>query len=455
MLEIPEPPAGFSARRALRGLLVFYSLLIVYGSFLPYHFNLDPNFVEWRWRIFVSGPLLPEARHFMSDVISNILLFAPWGFLWVAVAKGRRTLRSPAAPLLIGALGLLFGLSIECGQTLSPFRSPSKLDALCNGAGAALGAAFAYFIFGTVRKNRGHQLRRLLRERPSLFLLALLLLALLFEAAYPFRLTLDIAIISARLKHVSLSYPKSHFPWLWQNVWIPKILFFAAVAYLTRQNLRRPDRTPRSAAAWLLCSLLALVLEGIKLLGIGRVPNSENILFGCLGALLGVSAVPKLASLSAVQKFPKESLLLVAIGLLVYSELVPFDWIPSSEALRRMGQIESMPFKTYYYMVPSLAAFDIAKKLFLSIPSGFILAARSSAHTPSAKPQLWRATATGTILALTLEIGQIWLRSRTPSVTDVLLIGFGSWLGAVAFESYREMTHSPQPVLTLNDSESP
>ena len=39
-------------KRAAQGLLLAYCLFILYGSFIPFHFNFDPNFVRWRWSLF-------------------------------------------------------------------------------------------------------------------------------------------------------------------------------------------------------------------------------------------------------------------------------------------------------------------------------------------------------------------------------------------------------------------
>jgi len=447
MLAVPEPPGSFSARRALRKLLLFYSLLIVYGSFLPFYFNLDPNFLAWRWDTFVSSPVVPQVRNLLPDVISNILLFVPWGFLWVAVGKERQIFRSHAAPLVIGALGLLLGLSIECGQTLSPFRSPSKLDALCNGAGAVVGATFGYFFLRAARKNRGRGLRQLLSERPSLILLLILLLALAFEAAYPFRFTLDLSMISANLRRASFAYSARRNLWLGHGDWVAKLLFFTAVGFLLRQILKRQHETVRCVTIWVLSSLFGLLLEIAKVFVIGRIPRIENVLLAAAGSLVGICVVPKLAALDMVKRHPKEFLLLLTLGLIAYFELEPFFWVNSREIPRRIAAIERIPFITYYYVHPSVAVFDIAKKLFLSIPFGFVLAAWYTSTRPS-KPALLRTTVTGTLLALVLETGQIWVRSRTPSVTDILLIGFGSWLGALAFACYRALTPSMQRSVT-------
>lgn len=43
-----------SEHNTARYLLWVYCVFIIYGCFIPFHFNFDPNFVRWRWSIFVT-----------------------------------------------------------------------------------------------------------------------------------------------------------------------------------------------------------------------------------------------------------------------------------------------------------------------------------------------------------------------------------------------------------------
>jgi glycopeptide antibiotics resistance protein len=104
-------------------------------------------------------------------------------------------------------LGLLFGLVIESGQTFSPGRIASILDALCNGIGSALGALVGSLLFRTVAGKLAPIFLQLLRQRPSVVLLVLLVLAAIADAYYPFEITLDVST-------------------LWHNLKIPKLFLF-------------------------------------------------------------------------------------------------------------------------------------------------------------------------------------------------------------------------------------
>ena len=206
MPGLAELPTSFAERKLLRWLFVFYFLFILYGSFIPFRFSDDPEFVRSQFVRFFTPPYDHGVRRFsLPDVVSNVLLFVPFGFLWVG---GEFSLRMQSrfwrVALTGGVLGLLSGLMIESGQMFSPGRIASILDALCNGIGSATGAAAGFLLFRAFRGSFGLILLRLLRQRPSLVLLALLLLASVADAYYPFDVTLDVSAVWHNLKNSRL-----------------------------------------------------------------------------------------------------------------------------------------------------------------------------------------------------------------------------------------------------------
>ncbi len=81
-----------SEKKTAQCLLLAYCLFIVYGSFIPFHFNFDHNFVRWRWSIFLTESIHGRMmRVSLSDVLSNILLFVPFGILCVGRDGERST----------------------------------------------------------------------------------------------------------------------------------------------------------------------------------------------------------------------------------------------------------------------------------------------------------------------------------------------------------------------------
>jgi VanZ family protein len=424
---------SFSGRRFLRRLLLFYSAFIVYGSFIPFYFNFDPVFLKWRLGLFLTKSLRRGLRYFSTaDAVCNILLFALFGFLWLAVFERRRARAVVGAVLRIGAIGLLFGFAIELAQTTSPYRDASMLDVLCNGVGAVLGAIGGQLVlrdyFGSPRATSF----QFMRERPWIILLVFLVLAPLADALFPYQISLNIGTAWAKVKQSSL-IPFSggiHEPWL--ELLVERLLFFGAIGFVVRRILKTFSLIGAVGATWLIVSALAFFFEMVKLFVVGRTFEIDNLVLGSTGALLGALVIPSLASLKIVERYSKEILVLLAIGLISYSELMPLDWIYANELPSKIPSIEWLPFKTYFFTDPLFAAFDMGKKLYVSIPLGFVLAAQVSLP----KVKLYRATLLGSMIGVVLEMSQIALRSRTPSITDALLIAFGSWVGAVAFEYF-------------------
>src|SRR4029077_1037722 len=168
----------FAERNLFRWLFLFYCLFILYGSFIPFRFSDDPEFVRSQFVQFFTPPYDHGARQFsIPDVLSNILLFVPFGFLWVGGEFSLRASRRLSRALLAGGfLGLVSGLAIESGQMFSPGRIASILDASCNGLGSAAGAAAGYLLFRAFRGNFGFILLQVSQQRPSIVLLAFLLL---------------------------------------------------------------------------------------------------------------------------------------------------------------------------------------------------------------------------------------------------------------------------------------
>jgi len=235
MPGLAELPISFAERKLLRWLCLF----ILYGSFIPFRFSDDPEFVRSQFARFFTPPYDHGVRRFsLPDVVSNILLFIPFGFLWVGAEFSPRTQsRFWRVAFTGGVLGLLSGLMIESGEMFSPGRTASILDALCNGIGSATGAAVGFILFQAFRGSFGLVLLQLLRQRPSLVLLALLLLASVADAYYPFDVTLDVSTVWHNVKNTRLIPFVGGMRRFWLDLLVEKTLLFAVIGYLTLRNL--------------------------------------------------------------------------------------------------------------------------------------------------------------------------------------------------------------------------
>jgi len=436
-------------RRALRWLFFFYCLFILYGTFIPFRFNADASFVQERWQQFFAPPFAHGIRRFSRlDVISNVLLFVPFGFLWIGSQFGGKFFaRALGAFLGTGLVGGLFAFFIELGQLYSPGRTASILDALSNGTGAAFGGLAGHVIFTTLRGALSATFLGLVRRRPALLLLILLMIVPLADAFYPFEITLDVSTAWENLKHTQWLPFIGGFHRFWLDLLVEKVAVFAAIAYLLVLSFEQSGATPHPGLALFLCFVFAFCVEAGKLGFVGRFPNAENFLLSAAGALLGVLVITPITRTRFCRDHALGILLLITFSVMAYAELSPFDWISNTQDLAlRWQRIEWMPLGAYYGADPQSALFDLGKKLFIAGPIGLILAARQRGGARIL------ALAAGLLGGFVLETAQIFLRTRTPSITDVLLFGAAAWIGAVAFAKItdlRDSAESPyQPSLT-------
>jgi len=423
---------------ALRYLFLAYCLFIVYGCFIPFHFNLDPSFVRWRWKVFLIEPLRGNfPRLSLSDAVSNVLLYVPFGLLCVRLVISKTARRYAFLPVLLTmGYGLAFGAVIEAGQTLSPWRSASLLDTFFNTIGALIGATSGLFWSRKVEGSVQTGLVEKLRECPSLLVLGYLLLGVLVDSFYPFAVTMN---LSALLQHVKRSH------WLpfggdfrahRLELLVEKGIIFAVIGYIVSINLRPRGLLSGRLLAWLTCCVAALSIEIGKLFFLGRSFDSENVIVCSLGALAGILILPPLLK-SFWQIHRQRLCFLVILGLLLYFELSPFDWILPGEVPMQLSRVEWLPFRSYFFAEPLRVLFDLQQKVYFGLPLGFTVMASQWAQR-AAIPRMQSFFACIAIV-VGIESLQILVRSRVPSTTDVLIFGAGAWAGIVLFESLQSL----------------
>lgn len=432
-----------SQNKAAPYLLLAYCLFVIYGCFIPFHFNLDPNFVRWRWEVFLFEPIEGRIpRPSLPDVASNILLFMPFGILcvWLKMAKATISRALPRT-LLVTIYGLLFGLAIELGQTLSPSRSPSFIDAVCNGIGALAGAISGRVLFRAYESSVETRFAHVLRQQPSLLVIGYLILGVLVDSFYPFAVTLDISAIWQNVKQSRFLSFNGGLHRYGFDLFIEKGALFAAIGYVASANIRHRRGTIGAPLTWLLCSGLALAIETSKLLFAGRAFYSENVIIGSVGAFAGVFLFPRLSALALVKRRRQAICFTLLAGFLVYFELFPFDWISLNELTAQFSRIEWLPFKAYYAGEPLAALFDVQQKIYFLIPLGFVVMTLGPIQRANAPRR--RALLVSIFTAVGLESLQILVRSRIPSTTDVIIFSASAWFGMALFDAYKTSRRSP------------
>lgn len=255
-------------------LALVYVALVVYASLYP--------FSDWRsqgiapWAFAVSAPPWYWSRF---DIISNILGYAPLGFL-LCVAQMRSLGRGHSAAAAWRAIVFVTLLSfmMETIQSYLPKRVPSSLDLVTNILGGGLGALAAARLeqLGLlVHWSRFRASWFVPRANLELVLLALWPCALFFPVPVPFGL----GQVMERLES-ALAGALQQTPFL---AWLP---------------VREVEYQPLVPGAEVLCIALGLLLPCLLGYSVVRSLWRRAVLLGVVFAL-GVSVTAMSAALSA------------------------------------------------------------------------------------------------------------------------------------------------------------
>lgn len=422
--------AGRGSLRLQRVLLVVWCSFIIYGSLIPFRFIADPDVVLSNIAKVQLLPFQAGAKNFsLPDVVSNVLLFIPFGFL-LAESRFRALGRTwPRRLCAIGALALGLATLIELGQLFAAGRRSSGIDVEFDVLGALIGGGAAYLL-----ERSGKQVDaclRAIRAEPVLVPIVLVAVWLCADAFYPFAVTLDVSTVWHNVKHARW-IPFRGSSAFWLDRVVDEAVVFAILAVLIRSALRR-RLSPLTAAVAAVAMTMAfsVALEAGKLLVVGRLPNMENVLLASAGAVGGVIAAPLLAAWRPIREHPEWALAVLALFLLVHSELTPFAFATSSSALAaQVGRIEWMPLRSYSRADAQSALFDLWRKLLLSGFWGF-----SFSWVRRSTP--WRAACAGLVVGGALEAAQILTAGRTPSVGDALIFSLGAGIGGIVYRHYQ------------------
>ena len=136
-----------------RRLLLLWVLVVVVSTTMPWSslqgLQAHSHWDNVRWIPFYADSF---SLRFIFDSVVNLLLFVPFGYLYV-----RSQVTEPRAVFLrVTLLAMLLSVGVELVQVLSHTRIPSMTDICINVIGAVIGAAIA--------RNASKERRGVLRE---------------------------------------------------------------------------------------------------------------------------------------------------------------------------------------------------------------------------------------------------------------------------------------------------
>ncbi|PIT83680.1 VanZ family protein [Limnohabitans sp. 15K] len=251
-------------------LVWVYAILIVYASLYPFD----------QWRLQGIAPWLyltaPLPRYWTAfDVLSNVLGYAPLGFL-LALALHRTRPEWPTVWVATLAAAAL-SLTLEAIQMFLPVRVPSNVDAALNIMGALAGASMARALAWAGLMDRWSRFRDrwfVPDSSGALALLAVWPLALLFPAPVTFGLGQVLERFEAFLAYLLEDSPMLE--------WLP---------------LREVELQPLLPVSEVLCVAIGLLLPCLLAFGVLR-RRRQRMAMAVLLVLIGFLASALSAALT-------------------------------------------------------------------------------------------------------------------------------------------------------------
>lgn len=407
-------PLMFSRKQLVLGTLC-YTAIIVYGSLVPFHFQaLSLNEFSQQLNDVVSQPILVFSK---SDFLANILLFVPLSFLLMGSCCFGRS--SPGWRLLIPVIffSVLLGACIECLQLMFPPRKASLNDVLAQAIGSTLGGLLWIFA-GTTITNRVNELSQS-ANRTVRFLPLYLLIVVILETV-PFDFTLSPVEVVHKWREGRISViPFATFldperSMITKSLW--NIVLFLPVGLLLSYIPRM-----HGLKAAVVGLLIAGSIEIIQLPVLSRNFESTDILTGGFAIWLGWWAMNLHSTFIAVRERQRTTNYMYSILLMVWFIVVaginwyPFDFTGAG-AFDRLAAIPLIPFADYQQKHYLSAFDDIIHKLLLFVLLGLLLSAN-----PAQRRNAVTVACMGALFSAMIELGQVFLPSRYPSLSDVVL----------------------------------
>lgn len=432
-------PSPFISAKLLLGI---YVLVLLQMTLIPFDFTHAPT---------VSmAQLVPfwdierQRWHSIPDLVQNLLLFLPLGFLGFLATPRLSFYRPGLACLLWAMVGFLLSFFIEAMQTMSVVRIASASDVASNTLGGLFGVALARHY----RFHWAHRARRfadiLLAQRPAVLMALLWLFLVAYDMWAPLLPTLDIGLVWGNLKHF-LATPFSDRA-LGSRLYEIGLFFGFGAALCNALPSRGAAARVLLTAFW--GTGVALAAELAQIFLWGHVADLGAWLWNSLGLALGAVAMVALARHprpggDGRQRVPPMRWALLFVVLLPgLRALAPFRFGDLQQAAAHLTWSGLLPFWTFFVNVNALTVANLLEVMLAYAPLGFVLARGLARGGGTA---LGVATRVG-LLALSYEFLQLFVIGRSFDVTEAVIAMAGGLIGrrlSLWLDERRAATTSP------------
>lgn len=438
----------FPRRRHYAAFFLGFLAFAVYGSLVPLDFHAH-SFAE-AWSRFRDIPYLHLSIASRSDWVANILLFMPIGYCGLAAWTCERRSKAAlvAAAILIVAFCIVLSVALEFTQIWFPPRTVSQNDIVAESIGSIVGVALWCALGRTTTAWLRSFTRRRSRQERFDWLLQAYVAGLCLYSLFPLDVTINPNEFQQKYEEGRFrAIPFAGFQFTSDECFalVSDLLLFVPVGMFAARVLARRERPLRSfGKSWLLGMGIALTIELAGVFVYSRFTDATELICAAVGVAVGAKwrrrqffAGEAVTPVSAAARRKAAVLWLCAAGgyaaLLVAIYLLPFPMIDDSPRIaRRWHGFFGVPLASLYWRSEYNAVTQVLRDWLLFAPLG-VAAARLADLTAAPKRVRVAVLASFLMLALLLavgiEIGQIWRDRTTANFTEALLCTFGAAAG--------------------------
>jgi glycopeptide antibiotics resistance protein len=402
--------------------LLLWVLFIIYATTLPFDFSASGDLVNSRLRRLVEHPL--RGGRITTDVVSNVLLFIPFGFL-LAMWRDAHGASLRATLVLAVLSGAFLSGSVEVAQLFAPSRFSSFVDLTTNTFGSMVGAVTGWVWTRQLWPILSVRIRQLLVVRPLTGCALVVAAGLVVGGLAPFDVVIKAADLKVAIKKARPipfgppmrgNVPAAQ-PWLWASELLTWTLAGGLFALAARERGWRGHRALVLALAPAVG--LCLVIEAMQVVISSRDADMTSVVLALAGSVLGAAPLVRSKSGDARQWIMPAVLIWTLVVVLKAWSPWRFAWPEPPFWKPEMA----VPFWSYYDSRSVADLADVIGQALTFVPLGALLAARSW------RQSFFGVVLIGLMLATVLEIGQIFIPGRASDISDVISAAAGSGLG--------------------------
>jgi len=376
-----------------------------------------------------------------SNLLANGVMLLPFGFFGAAalIGQGARLRRWAFASACILASSIAVSFAVETLQVYVPSRTPSFADIEAQTIGTAFGIV-VWFALGREVDALTATFARGSRRALELVLVGYAVVRMLL-LLQPLDVSVEIPELARKFRAGRVVLNPMHSPSLhWE--FLPSVLSDAMlgvpIGVLASILMTRPGTRRSALSATLLGGLFFLLGELGQLFVRSRTADVVDFAANTFGVIIGAVLVSALTtrsvsgerSVRTAQAWVTAALAMSAVFYILYN-LSPFNFTFSrAQVASRAGMMLRIPFAAYYSNPEFKALADASIKIAISLPFGVLF--QLGWHPNQRRfPRLleWGWLLLTGLFFTVIEVGQVFLPSRFPDNTDVLLAVFAVWIG--------------------------